>query len=281
VGGQIRRRGLEIRIGSAENKGGMSLPQQQQQQQQQGKAPKRELQGPRPGPLKIWRNSHKIRKPPLPVPMQVPAMPYRPPVIIYTHSPEVIHTEAREFMTLVQRLTGHVNAQGNSSLPPSFSIQSQTSHVLPHSHTPLSGNPNFCQILASPSPSAGGLDFLVKEDNSIASLSNPSEFSGNIRSQYPAVQSLLSPTIQYGSMSPLSPNFFLPSPRLFSPNIFHEFPLCTPQPDYLYSPYRHLLRMQSEPIFTPHAIDAAASSLPSPLPTDYDLFNNSTSDMGI
>jgi len=202
-------------------------------------------------------------------------MPYRPPVIIYLRSPEVIHTEAGEFMTLVQRLTGRVNAHGDSSMP-SFSsssassIQSQSSHVLPYSRTSVPGNPNCGPVDISPSPRGGGLDFLVKEYNSIVSGSNPAQPS--------SAQSLLSPTIQYGSMSPLSPNFFLPSPRLFSPNIFHEFPLCTPQPDYLYSPYRHLLRMQSEPIFNPNAIDAA-SSLPSPLPTDYDLFNNSTSDM--
>lgn len=250
-------------------------------EQQQGKATKRELQGPRPAPLKIWRNSHKIRKPPLPVPAPMPAMAYRPPVITYTHSPEVIHTEARDFRTLVQRLTGRVNAQGNPTMPPFFSTQSQTPHALPHSETPLPGNPNFCQVDASPTPPAGGLDFVVKEYNSIASHTNASEFSGNNRSQYSSVQSLLSPAIQYGSMSPLSPNFFLPSTRLLSPDIFHEFPLCTPQPDYFYSPYRNLLRMQSQPIFTPsHAIDAVPS-FPSPLPMDCDLFNNSNSDIGV
>lgn len=258
----------------------MSSPQQQQQQQQQGKASKRELQGPRPAPLKIWRDSHKIRKPPLPVP--VPAIPHRPPVIIYAHSPEVIHTEAREFMTLVQRLTGRVNTHGNSSMPPSssFTIQSPISHSLLHSQTSVPGNPNICQVDASPSPRGGGLDFLVKEYNSIVSSSNPSEFSGsNIQSRYPTpVQSFVSPSIQYGSMSPFSPNFFLPSPRMLSPNIFKEFPLCTPhaQPDYLYSPYRHLLRMQSDPIFTPNTINALPY-LPSPPPTDWDLFNNSIS----
>lgn len=211
--------------------------------------------------------------------MPVPAMAYRPPVIIYTRSPEVIHTEAQEFMTLVQRLTGRANAHGDSSMPSSSSsFQSQNCHALPYSHASVHGNPNFVQIDAS-KPPRGVHDFPVKEDNSIATLSNPSELSGNNRSQYSTVQSMLSPTIQYGSMSPLSPNFFLPSQPLLSPNIFHEFPLCTPQPEYCYSPYRNLIRMQSEPIFTPHAIDAV-SSLPSPLPTDCDLFNHSTSHMG-
>lgn len=223
----------------------------------QAKASKRELHGPRPAPLKIWKDSHKIKKPPLPV----PAMAYRPPVIIYTRSPEVIHTEAGDFMTLVQRLTGRVDAHGHSSVPPAASLSIHESQTC---DTSLPGNPNFVQVVAPPSPPRGGPDIPLKEEDK----SIPCEFSGDDRSEYSTVQSLLSPTIQHGSiLSPLSPNFFLPSPLLLSPNIFHDFPLCTPQPDYF---YKQLLHMQSEPIFTPHA------SLPSPLPTDYDLFNNST-----
>ncbi|RZC43928.1 hypothetical protein C5167_036876 [Papaver somniferum] len=41
----------------------------------------------------------------------------RHPVIIYTHSPKVIHTQARDFMALVQKLTGlsHADQQQNQS----------------------------------------------------------------------------------------------------------------------------------------------------------------------
>ncbi|CAO2205428.1 unnamed protein product [Urochloa humidicola] len=62
----------------------------------------RELQGPRPAPLRVRRkDSHnKIRKPP-PPPQQV-----REPVIIYTVSPKVVHAQPSEFMSVVQRLTG-------------------------------------------------------------------------------------------------------------------------------------------------------------------------------
>lgn len=69
-----------------------------------GKSPRKELQGPRPAPLKIHKDSHKIRKPP--VAPQPPAYPPRQPVIIYTVSPKIIHTNPSEFMDLVQRLTG-------------------------------------------------------------------------------------------------------------------------------------------------------------------------------
>ncbi|KAL5231338.1 hypothetical protein ABZP36_030114 [Zizania latifolia] len=61
----------------------------------------RELQGPRPAPLKVRKDSHKIRKPPQPVQQ------LRQPLIIYTVSPKVIHANPAEFMSVVQHLTGH------------------------------------------------------------------------------------------------------------------------------------------------------------------------------
>lgn len=85
-----------------------------------GKSPRQELQGPRPTPLKIRKESRKIRKPPV-APTQQPPPPPPPPVIIYTVSPKIIHANASEFMTLVQRLTGPDSTYTSSSVfaPPS------------------------------------------------------------------------------------------------------------------------------------------------------------------
>ncbi|CAA6667632.1 unnamed protein product [Spirodela intermedia] len=85
-------------------------------------SPRREvhLQGPRPSPLKVRKDSYKIKKPPVAPPGGGPSQSQHPPphaaalaaqrprepVIIYTVSPKVIHIEPREFMSLVQRLTG-------------------------------------------------------------------------------------------------------------------------------------------------------------------------------
>lgn len=67
-------------------------------------------------PLKINKDSHFIKKSPTTsstlsstianrtVPITKPQ--HRHPVIIYTHSPKVIHTHPRDFMALVQKLTG-------------------------------------------------------------------------------------------------------------------------------------------------------------------------------
>ncbi|CAK9168703.1 unnamed protein product [Ilex paraguariensis] len=80
------------------------------------------INGPRPSPLKINKDSHVIQKPSsslLPINInsgqaaaaikqQNPIANHqlRKPVIIYTHSPKIIHTKARDFMSLVQKLTG-------------------------------------------------------------------------------------------------------------------------------------------------------------------------------
>ncbi|CAK9134733.1 unnamed protein product [Ilex paraguariensis] len=81
-------------------------------------SPRRELQlqGPRPAPLRVRKDSHKIRKPPVaPTQQHQPQAQLRPPVIIYTVSPKVIHTDPSEFMTLVQRLTGPSPVTSSSS----------------------------------------------------------------------------------------------------------------------------------------------------------------------
>ncbi|KAL9665079.1 hypothetical protein QQ045_020488 [Rhodiola kirilowii] len=68
----------------------------------------RELQGPRPAPLRVRKDSHKVRKPPIaPQPHQHFQHQFiKAPLIIYSISPKVIHTNPNDFMTLVQRLTG-------------------------------------------------------------------------------------------------------------------------------------------------------------------------------
>ncbi|KDP43028.1 hypothetical protein JCGZ_25214 [Jatropha curcas] len=84
------------------------------------RSPRKELQGPRPPALKVRKDSHKIKKPPVaPQPsQQQPHHHYqqpRQPIIIYTVSPKVIHTNPNDFMTLVQRLTGSSSSSSNST----------------------------------------------------------------------------------------------------------------------------------------------------------------------
>ncbi|KVI05364.1 VQ motif-containing protein 8, chloroplastic [Cynara cardunculus var. scolymus] len=60
------------------------------------------INGPRPTPLKVKQESHTIHKQHHHQQQQI-----KRPIIIYTYSPEVIHTKPHDFMALVQKLTGH------------------------------------------------------------------------------------------------------------------------------------------------------------------------------
>ncbi|XP_022750961.1 protein MKS1-like [Durio zibethinus] len=70
-----------------------------------------QIQGPRPNPLKVSKDSLRIKKPPRPQPhAAAPAVAAdqrrREPVVIYAVSPKVIHAEESDFMSIVQRYTG-------------------------------------------------------------------------------------------------------------------------------------------------------------------------------
>ncbi|KAF8399115.1 hypothetical protein HHK36_014980 [Tetracentron sinense] len=83
--------------------------------------PRKEINGSRPSPLKINNDSHLIQKSTSSSSSSNSSsslngvatkqrssthQQQRHPVIIYTHSPKIIHTQARDFMALVQKLTG-------------------------------------------------------------------------------------------------------------------------------------------------------------------------------
>ncbi|ESQ48068.1 hypothetical protein EUTSA_v10022101mg [Eutrema salsugineum] len=62
---------------------------------------------PSPSPLlKLNKDSHVIKKPPSPSSSSSTAAKPRQPVIIYTNTPKIIHTNPKDFMSLVQKLTG-------------------------------------------------------------------------------------------------------------------------------------------------------------------------------
>ncbi|PKU83250.1 protein MKS1 [Dendrobium catenatum] len=108
-----------------------------------------QLQGPRPAPLRLSKDSHKIRKPP-PAP--------RDPVIIYTISPKVIHVDLADFMGLVQRLTGPENAgpadQPFSPAAKLATIQNATVQARPI-HRPADVDDLDQLVMSRPTPNPG------------------------------------------------------------------------------------------------------------------------------
>ncbi|KAG2534684.1 protein MKS1-like [Panicum virgatum] len=74
---------------------------------------KRGLRGPRPQPLKVTASPTASSS------SSKPASGSKKPVIVYEHTPKVVHARPQEFMTVVQRLTGKpAPATLSSSLPP-------------------------------------------------------------------------------------------------------------------------------------------------------------------
>ncbi|KAG6487364.1 protein MKS1-like [Zingiber officinale] len=180
-------------------------------------SPRRELQGPRPSPLKVGKDSHKIRKPPIAPPRHhhppaadpPPARP-RGPVIIYTVSPKIIHINPSEFMTLVQRLTGSNSSTANPPplpqppLPPSGAISPAARIASFERSTAASASPRVRDTRAQPGVSdrweiGGG-----------PTLDRTASFPG-----------ILSPVPS--SLPPISPALF--TPPAFDPSVisfFHE-----------------------------------------------------------
>ncbi|XVE75824.1 hypothetical protein DITRI_Ditri12bG0122800 [Diplodiscus trichospermus] len=80
----------------------------------------RELQGPRPSPLRVSNSSSTIKKSSSHKPNKSKVN----PVVIYLRSPKIIHVRPEEFMSLVQRLTGKDSTKNESCNPSSPSSPS-------------------------------------------------------------------------------------------------------------------------------------------------------------
>ncbi|KAJ0025801.1 hypothetical protein Pint_07968 [Pistacia integerrima] len=210
------------------------------------KSPRRELQGPRPAPLKVRKDSYKIRKPPVP-PQQNQQQhhphhqaPPRPPVIIYTVSPKVIHTNPSDFMTLVQRLTGSSSSTSSSA---------DTSGA-------ISPAARYASIeIAAKTPDKMKKQQVIGHDHE-----EGIEMDHNIErsSFFPGILSP-GPT----SLPMISPSFFSPpsDPNSFS-NFFHDL-----------SPVLHGNKNFMEGSFMPSPSSFLSPHITSPTPS-IDLFNN-------
>ncbi|CAB4286984.1 unnamed protein product [Prunus armeniaca] len=81
-----------------------------------------ELQGPRPKPLVVSKNSRQAMKKKKQQQQPISSN----PVIVYLISPKVIHVQPQEFMDLVQRLTGN-NNNNNQAMKKITSVRTNRS----------------------------------------------------------------------------------------------------------------------------------------------------------
>ena len=172
---------------------------------------KRQLQicGPRPSPLSVNKDSHKIKKPPkhpAPPPQhrdQAPLYAAREPVVIYAVSPKVVHTTASDFMNVVQRLTGNSSAV--------FLESGNGGDVSPAARLALTENA---------SPRGGKEPVMAAKDETVeiaTAMEEAAEFSGcapGILSPSPAMLPAASAGI-FSQMTTHQGGMF--SPGLFSP----------------------------------------------------------------
>lgn len=215
------------------------------------RSPRKELQGPRPPALKVRKDSYKIKKPPVPPQpsqqqhhhhQQQQTQP-RPPVIIYTVSPKVIHTNPSDFMNLVQRLTGS-----------SSSTCSATSNPLNDDSGAISPAARYATIEKAKAPKetkqqSGDVGFVEEIIEMDQVMDRASSFPG-ILSPGPA------------SLPPVPPNFFSPSPDPNSVGFFHDL-----------SPVLLGNRNFIEGSFMPSPSTFVSPRITSPTPS-IDLFNN-------
>ena len=104
------------------------------------------INGPRPSSVRINKDSHLIRKPSSSSTSVVLHKQERDPIIIYTQSPKVIHTKPRDFMALVQRLTGMANSK--------VEVPHATATIVQHHQPQLEASENFESSLSDGSNSS-------------------------------------------------------------------------------------------------------------------------------
>lgn len=222
---------------------------------------KQQLQGPRPTPLKVRKDSHKIRKPPVPPQpaSQQPQAPPRPPVIIYTVSPKVIHANPSEFMNLVQRLTGP---------GPTFSSSSASSSSANFHDTTggISPAARFASLEKIRSPEAG----YKKKSKNLSQNDLATTVVGGIeiRSELERTSGffpgILSPNP--ASLPPIPSNFFSPPSTSDPLGFLHDLsPVLHSNRNYLESSF--IMPSPSNNFISPRLLG-------SPTTPSLDLFNN-------
>lgn len=243
------------------------------------KSPRKELQGPRPAPLKVSKDSHKIKKPPLaPQPpqhhhqQQQPTQ-IRPPVIIYAVSPKVIHTNPSDFMNLVQRLTGSTSSSSEysssySSLPPPTS--NYTHPVFNDTSGAISPAARFATIEKTNSTAEGGRKQILQVINSEENFGvlEGIEMNNNPGGSF-NIQGILSPGPN--SLPPISPNFFSPASDPNSISFFHDLisPVVHGNKNNFIDGSNFVPSPSSFNIFSPNY-----QLLTSPITPSIELFNN-------
>lgn len=221
------------------------------------RSPRKELQGPRPPALKVRKDSYKIKKPPVAPPQQPDHEHHhrqqtqpRPPVIIYTVSPKVIHTNPDDFMTLVQRLTGSSSSTSSSTsaVPNSNPWNDDGGAISPAARYAAIERAKSAkekqQLIRDP--------YIVEDDI---------DMMDRVVERQKMVPGILSPGP--ASLQPIPPNYFSPLSDPTTISFVHDL-----------SPVFHGDRNLIEGAFMPSPSIFVSPRMTSPTTPSIDLFNN-------
>ncbi|CAN4114146.1 unnamed protein product [Withania somnifera] len=193
---------------------------------------RRELQGPRPTPLKVNKDSYKIKKPPVAPPPHAAASsaaaavpPSQNPqtVIIYAVSPKVYHTTVSDFMSVVQRLTGS-SSSTETSTSISGACDGNLSPAAKLASIEKASSPTTTAAYAVQTPASlvAGASFISVDSVDVMDI------IGNSSVEMCQIPGILSPAP--ATLPPVSP------PGLFSPFPSDPFMLMlSPSPSTLFS----------------------------------------------
>lgn len=186
---------------------------------------RREINGARPSPLKINKGSHFIHKPSsnmsamstslvasVAPARQQQQQQQRQPVIIYTHSPKIIHTQARDFMALVQKLTG-VSSRSNKD---------DETETAPHDDQPQKGWKSALSMEGN-DPNVKNVNH--DDNESSSALTDENSGGGGGVGDVKGSSSCAPPNIP-------QTNQYLADIPLFTPNTTNFF--CSPRPVHRY-----------------------------------------------
>ncbi|KAL6007489.1 hypothetical protein ACLOJK_032987 [Asimina triloba] len=202
---------------------------------------RREMTGPRPTPLKINKESHLIHKPSsssssssstsslanTAAASASASKQHRHPVIIYTHSPKIIHTQARDFMALVQKLTGLSRSDED---PPALHPQGQEAGTILSEGSNGNGARMRGREDAAAAAAVASSSILTDENCSVGD-------------------------VQMSSASPIAPPFD-PAVNPF----FSDVPLFTPNSSELFCSSRPMYRYP-DPVFSPSNMSSISPSM--------------------
>ncbi|KAL2610366.1 hypothetical protein R1flu_028939 [Riccia fluitans] len=195
---------------------------------------------------------------------------FRPPVIIHTYSPKIIHVDAAEFSTLVQKLTGRgMKRKPDCSPRPREYPQEEVSYTSSaDSGCPQGGAENGSESQGFVSPRGPLVSFKSLYQHRLSQPFEQSTYSSihqgagaSANEQANLFANAVLAGSQYSPLFGSNPHMFspLPSPNFLNPSFIQDLPVLSPSTYQAFDPYNS--QFNPSPTYARH-VTAAPLQLP-------------------